>query len=220
MVWRNIVRSSVFTKFLCMLLGSVLIRRRCDALLYSRFYGWNHGRPQEGARGWPPGFRHKFFPYHYRCTYSRNTDAFLENGAKFAGSVGHPMTMLSAPEGLRPPWPGALPLKFWTPLGALPPDPRYRLVLRNRHGAPQPLTPSAAYDHLEKMLWAPLDGIIFAHGPYEFRYRCSVMSLRSCNAPTMSYWIQPTAANYCSSSGFAVVGPCWDRQTDRHHTVS
>ena len=34
----------------------------------------------------------------------------------------------------------------WTPLGALPPDPRYRLVLRTRHGAPQPLTPSAAYD--------------------------------------------------------------------------
>jgi len=31
-------------------------------------------------------------------------------------------------------------------LGALPPDPRYRLVLRTRHGAPQPLTPSAAYD--------------------------------------------------------------------------
>ena len=31
-------------------------------------------------------------------------------------------------------------------MGALPPDPRYRLVLRTRHGAPQPLTPSAAYD--------------------------------------------------------------------------
>ena len=29
--------------------------------------------------------------------------------------------------------------------GALPPDPRYRLVLRTRHGAPQPLTPSATY---------------------------------------------------------------------------
>ena len=66
-------------------------------------------------------------------------------GAKFAGSVGHPMTtMLSAP---------------WTPLGALPPDPRYRLVLRTRHGAPQPLTPSAAYDPLEKILRAPLVSI-------------------------------------------------------------
>ena len=31
----------------------------------------------------------------------------------------------------------------WTPLGALPPDPRYRLVLCTRHSAP---TPSAAYD--------------------------------------------------------------------------
>ena len=55
--------------------------------------------------------------------------------------------MLSASGGLRP----------WTQLGALPPDPRYRLVLRTRHGGPpQPLTPSAAYDPLEKILWAPL----------------------------------------------------------------
>jgi len=36
-----------------------------------------------------------------------------------------------------------------TPLGALPPDPHYRLVLRTRPGAPQPLTPSAAYDPTE-----------------------------------------------------------------------
>ena len=67
------------------------------------------GAPRKGQRGDPPGFRHKFFPYHYRCTYSRNTDAFLENGAKFAGSVGHPMTMLSASEGLRPPDQGLCP---------------------------------------------------------------------------------------------------------------
>ena len=47
------------------------------------------------------------------------------------------MKMLSASGGFAPltPWPGALP-----------PDPRYRLVLHSRHGAPpQPLTPSAAY---------------------------------------------------------------------------
>ena len=52
-------------------------------------------------------------------------------------AVGHPMTkMLSASGGLCP----------LTPLGALPPDTGYRLVLRTRHGAPpQPLTPSAAY---------------------------------------------------------------------------
>ena len=61
--------------------------------------------------------------------------------------------MLSASGGLRPPNQGHCP---WTPLGALPPDPRYRLVLRTRHAAPQPLTPSAAYDPLEKILWAPL----------------------------------------------------------------
>jgi len=60
-------------------------------------------------------------------------------GAKFAGFVGHPMTkMLSASGGFAP-----CP---WTRLGALPPEPRYRLVLRTRHGAPQPLTHSAAYD--------------------------------------------------------------------------
>jgi len=75
-------------------------------------------------------------------------------GAKFAGSVGHPMTkMLSASGGLHPLGQGLCP---WTPLGALPPDPRYRLMLPTRHGVPQPLTPSAAYDPLEKILWAPL----------------------------------------------------------------
>ena len=69
-------------------------------------------------------------------------------GAKFAGSVGHPMTkMLSASGGLHPLDQGLCP---WTPLGALPPDPRYRLMLPTRHGVPQPLTPSAAYDPLEK----------------------------------------------------------------------
>jgi len=67
-------------------------------------------------------------------------------GAKFAGSVGHPMTkMLSASGGLRPltPTRGSAPC---TPLGALPPYPHYSLVLRTRHGAPQPLTPSTACD--------------------------------------------------------------------------
>jgi len=64
-------------------------------------------------------------------------------GAKFAGSIGHPLTkMLSASEGLCPPDHGLCP---WTPLGALPPEPCYRLVLCTCHGAPQPLTPSAAY---------------------------------------------------------------------------
>ena len=43
------------------------------------------------------------------------------------------------------PWPPDQGLCPWTLLGALSPDPRYRLMLRTRHGAPQPLTPSAAY---------------------------------------------------------------------------
>ena len=59
--------------------------------------------------------------------------------------VGHPMTkMLSASGGLRPPRPPDQGLCPWAPLRALPPDPRYRLVLCTRHGAPP--TPSAAYD--------------------------------------------------------------------------
>ena len=56
--------------------------------------------------------------------------------------------MLSASGGLRP-----LPLD---PARGSAPRTLYRLVLRTRHGAPQPLTPSAAYDPLEKILWAPL----------------------------------------------------------------
>jgi len=45
------------------------------------------------------------------------------------------MTKMLSASGDFAPWPGALP-----------PDPYYRLVLRTRHGAPQPLTPSAAYE--------------------------------------------------------------------------
>ena len=48
-------------------------------------------------------------------------------------------------QGALPPWPPDQGFCPWTPLGALPPDPRYTLVLRTRHGAPQPLTPSVAY---------------------------------------------------------------------------
>jgi len=59
-------------------------------------------RKGQGGSPDPPGFRHKFFLYHYRCTWSRNTAAFWK-GAKFAGSVGHPMTkMLSASGGFAP----------------------------------------------------------------------------------------------------------------------
>jgi len=81
--------------------------------------------------------------------FLRNADKstvrpFIPCSAKFAGSVGHPVTkMLSASGGLGPPDQG---LCRWTPLGALPSDPRYRLVYRTRHSAPQPLTPSAACD--------------------------------------------------------------------------
>jgi len=48
-----------------------LIYRRLHAIIDQRpCLGYIHGRPQEGARGSPdpPGFRHKSFPYHYRCT--------------------------------------------------------------------------------------------------------------------------------------------------------
>jgi len=78
--------------------------------------------------------------------------------AKFVDSVGHPMTkMLSTSGGLRPPLDQGL--SPWTSLGALPPDPRYRLVLRTRHGAPNHLTPSAAYveRHSERVLVLKMD---------------------------------------------------------------
>jgi len=66
-------------------------------------------------------------------------------GAKCAGSVGHPMTkMLSASAGLRPPDPlttGSARGPRW---GLRPSDPRYRLVLRTRHGAPPTTDPFRA----------------------------------------------------------------------------
>ena len=50
------------------------------------------------------------------------------------------MTKMHLVSGGKPltPGPGLCP---WTPLGALPPDPRYRLVLRTRHGAPPTTDP-------------------------------------------------------------------------------
>jgi len=48
--------------------------------------------------------------------------------------------------GAKPPWSPDQGLCPWTPLGDLTPDSHYRLVLYTRHGPPQPLTPSAAYD--------------------------------------------------------------------------
>ena len=65
---------------------------------------------------------------------------------------------------------GALPpdqgLCPWTPLGALTPDPRYRLVLRTRHGAPQPLTPSAAYASHEGRVLTGANRIVNARRDY------------------------------------------------------
>jgi len=61
-----------------------------------------HGRPQEGARGSPdpPGFRHKFS---HIITVAPRVEIQMHfwKGAKFACSVGHPMTkMLSASQPL------------------------------------------------------------------------------------------------------------------------
>jgi len=50
--------------------------------------------------------------------------------------------MLSASGRLRP----------WTPLGALPSDPRYRLVLRNRHGASPTTDPFRRLSTLQTQL--------------------------------------------------------------------
>ena len=121
---------------------------------------WSHGRPQEGARGGSPDPLDFDINFSHIITVAPTVEIQMHfwKGAKFAGSVGHPMTkMLSASGGLRPPDQGLCP---WTLLGALPPDPRYRLVLRTRYGAPQPLTPSATYDPLKKILWVPLTGVL------------------------------------------------------------
>ena len=57
----------------------------------------------------------------------------LTKGAKFASSVGHPITkMLSASGGLGP-WPPDQGLCPWTPLGAPPPNPHIRSRSRARH---------------------------------------------------------------------------------------
>jgi len=59
-------------------------------------------------------------------------------GGKFAASTGRPTAKtLSASGGFVPltPYQGLCP---WTPPGALPPDPRYRLALRARHGLKPP----------------------------------------------------------------------------------
>jgi len=71
-------------------------------------------------------------------------------GAKFAGSVGHPMTKMLSAFSFR--GRGSAPGPRW---GLCPQTPgRYRLVLRTRQCAPQPLTPSAPMDE-SKLLTTP-----------------------------------------------------------------
>jgi len=100
------------------------------------FHDIRMGAPRKGQGGLPDPLDFDIYFSHIITVAPRvEIQMHFWKGAKFAGSVGHPMTkMLSASWGLRP------------PERALSPDPRYRLVLRTRHGAPQPLTPSAAYD--------------------------------------------------------------------------
>ena len=102
------------------------------------------GAPGKGQRGSPdpPGFRHKIFPIslkgnglNFRLRWTSNDHNAFSFGR-----------LSPRDHGLYP----------WAPLGALPPDTRYRLVFRTHHGAPQPLTPSAAYGPLlENPVGAP-----------------------------------------------------------------
>jgi len=114
------------------------------------------GAPRKGQGGSPDPLDFDINFYHIITVASRlEIQMDFWKGAKFAGSVGHPMTkMLSASGGGRsPPDPltrGSAPGPRW---GLFPQTP---LVLRTRHGAPRPLTPSAAYDPMEKIPWAPL----------------------------------------------------------------
>ena len=84
---------------------------------------WCPPNPVIGGRC-PPGSAADVQLYLLSTTYSGR--------GSFAGSVGHPMTkMLSASGGAK--------------TRGSAPGPRWGLVLHTRHGAPQPLTPSAAY---------------------------------------------------------------------------
>ena len=51
----------------------------------------------------------------------------------FAPCLGGPTAECFQLQGAKPRWPPDQGLCPWTPLGALPPDPRYRLALRARH---------------------------------------------------------------------------------------
>jgi len=67
----------------------------------------------------------------------------LTKGAKFAGSVGHPMTkMLSASKGFAPVTRGSAPGPRW---GLCPQTPIIGSCSALAMVPPQPLTPSAAY---------------------------------------------------------------------------
>ena len=132
------VRLGLYTWF-CETFALAWRVRYCAVQVYGSNYGTNHtarhlltehlvavdmGAPRKGQGGShdPPGFRHKFFPYHYLAPRVEIQMHFWK-GAKFAGSVGHPTTkMLSASGGFAPltSWPGALPLD---PAGGSAPRP-------------------------------------------------------------------------------------------------
>jgi len=82
-----------------------LIYRRLHAIIDQRpCLGYIHGRPQEGARGSPDPLDFDINFSHIITVAPRvETQMHFWKGAKFAGSVGHPMTkMFSASWGLRP----------------------------------------------------------------------------------------------------------------------
>ena len=89
------------------------------------------GAPRKGLRGSPDPLDFDINFSHIITVAPRvEIQTHFWKGPKFAGSVRHPMTkMLSASGGLCPPDQGLCP---WTPLGALPPDTRYRLALAIR----------------------------------------------------------------------------------------
>ena len=103
------------------------------------------GAPRKGQGGHlTPWISTKFS---HIITVARRVEIQMHfwKGAEFAVSVGHPMTKNAFSFRGGTPLPTDRGLCPWTPLGALPPDPRYKLVLLSRHGAPQQLTPSAAH---------------------------------------------------------------------------
>ena len=91
-----------------------------------------YGRPNQKTTPWQEV--HKFYPFQPLFLAYWEFQKYQTKVAKFATRLGGPTAeCFQLQGGGSPPWPADQGLCPWTPLGALPLDPRYRLALRTRH---------------------------------------------------------------------------------------